>query len=355
MVDTTLSQASLDVIAAAQASYKKFQAKRPAPVSVSLGQYAVESGWGKHLSGTFNYFGIKANPAQIAAGKYTERTTKEQRPDGSEYEIVAKFANFDSMQDAFDAHATLLTSPNYIDCQNAKTIEDYCYALKKDHYATALTYPQSLFKTITDNRLTDYDLPPWGNANTTPADPPASTAGGSGGSDPAAGATKRPPVTTPTPTPAPPPPVVAPAPPVVPSTPAVPTAAPPVRIDWGDVGEQILSAFAPQIVAAVNAGLELGAHAVPGGELVVAIGEKMIDQVVASAAVSFEGMLKGQSITIAPHNAIEGMVLNKIKDELPLLSAFLSTKLPAWISAAVAKIIPTVPALAQAAAAANPA
>lgn len=185
----SLSQASLDVISAAQASFNKFQAKRGPFVSVSLAQYAIESAWGSKLTGTFNFFGIKANAAQIAAGQFTEKATHEQLPNGEVIATTAKFANYASLQDAFDAHATLLTSPRYIDCQNAQTPEDYCRALQKDGYATAQNYATVLIATINDNRLKQYDLPVSGNTKPAPADPPASAAGGGGGSDPAAGAT----------------------------------------------------------------------------------------------------------------------------------------------------------------------
>lgn len=179
----SLSQASLDVIAAAQASYKKFLAQRGPPVSVSLAQYAVESAWGSKVSGTNNFFGIKANSAQIAAGQFTEKLTHEQLPSGEVIAVTAKFANYASLQDAFDAHATLLTHPRYIDCQNAATPEDYCRALQKDGYATAQNYATVLIATINDNQLKQYDV--ISNTNTVPAGPPATPAGGGGVPDPA--------------------------------------------------------------------------------------------------------------------------------------------------------------------------
>lgn len=343
-----LSQASLNVIAAAQASYKKFQAQHGPPVSVSLGQYALESAWGSKVSGTNNFFGIKANAAQIAAGQFTEKQTHEQLPSGEIISIIAKFANYASLQEAFDAHATLLTHPRYIDCQNATTVKGYCQALQKDGYATAQNYATALFKIITDNRLTDYDLPPWGNANTVPADPSAPAAGGSGGSGPAAGAIKGPPVTDPTPVPGLPtapisvPPVAVP-PPASSAPPLTPTIAPSIHVDYGDFLVQFISHLEPLAETAVNAGITLIENRVPGLAIILSFfGQKMVGQYVASSAVALEGLLAGKQISITPTNALESMVLTAISGEIPTVAAFLSNELPGWISAAVAKIAPTL-------------
>lgn len=348
-----LSQASLNVIAAAQASYKKFQAQHGPPVSVSLGQYALESAWGSKVSGTNNFFGIKANAAQIAAGQFTEKLTHEQLPTGEIISITAKFANYASLQEAFDAHATLLTHSRYIDCQNATTVEGYCQALQKDGYATAHNYATALMAIINDNRLTDYDLPPWGNANTVPADPSASAAGGSGGSDPAAGATKG--STVPNPTTAPPPvapglptapvsvPPVAAPPPASSAPPLTPTIAPSIHVDYGDFLVQFISHLEPLVETAANAGITLVENRVPGLAVILSFfGQKMVGQYVASGAVALEGLLAGKSISITPTNALESMVLTAISGELPTIAAFFSNELPGWISAAVAKIAPTL-------------
>ena len=351
-----LSQASLDVIGAAQASYKKFRALEGPPVSVSLGQYALESAWGSKVSGTNNFFGIKANAAQIAAGQFTEKLTHEQLSSGEIISVTAKFANYASLQEAFDAHATLLTHPRYIDCQHATTVEGYCQALQKDGYATAHNYATALMAIINDNRLTDYDLPPWGNANTVPADPTAPAAGGSGGSDPAAGATKGTPVSTPAPTPAPAPtipvglptapisvPPVAAPPPASTAPPLTPIIAPAIKLDYGDWLVQFISHLEPLAESAVNAGITLVEDRVPGLSFILSFfGQKMVGQYVAAGAVTLEGLLAGKSLSISPTNALESMVLTAINGEIPTVAAFLSNELPGWISEAVAKIAPTL-------------
>jgi flagellum-specific peptidoglycan hydrolase FlgJ len=144
-------------ITAAQAAHKAFYPKGPF-ASVTLAQFGLESGWGKYLSGKNNYFGIKATPAQIAAGQATPRWTREENVSGVPYSIVAYFADYDSLDDGFTAHAALLVQPWYKDCIAATTPEDYCRALQVDHYATAINYASSLIGIINSFNLKTYDV-----------------------------------------------------------------------------------------------------------------------------------------------------------------------------------------------------
>jgi len=144
------------LIAAAQASHKTFWPRGPF-VSVSIAQFGLESDWGKAQSGVNNFFGIKANAEQIATGEFTTRWTKEQDATGMVRTIQDLFANYASLEACFDAHATLLTSAHYHDCEAAQTPEAYCYALKADEYATAINYPEALIAIINDFKLKQYD------------------------------------------------------------------------------------------------------------------------------------------------------------------------------------------------------
>jgi len=144
------------IIAAAQASHKRFWPRGPF-VSVSLAQYALESAWGTKLSGHYNFFGMKATQDEIESGDVTWDVTREETKSGASYYIRAAFRNFTSLEDAFDAHATLLTSSRYIDCMKAHTADEYCDALAKDGYATAHTYAATLKNIIHTCELTCYD------------------------------------------------------------------------------------------------------------------------------------------------------------------------------------------------------
>jgi flagellum-specific peptidoglycan hydrolase FlgJ len=126
--------------------------------SVSLAQFGDESNWGKVLSGDFNPFGIKATQAQIKAGKYRLRPTREQRPNGQYVRINAPFASYASWKDAFDAHAELLCTSHYARCQMARTPEEYCLALHLCGYATEIDYAEILIKIINSGDLKKYDV-----------------------------------------------------------------------------------------------------------------------------------------------------------------------------------------------------
>ena len=106
--------------------------------SINAVQWAVESAYGKAQSGKNNFFGIKATPAQIAAGKATKRLTHETI-DGVYGPKDLYFADYASVDECFAAHTALLTDPKmgwaYKDCWAAKTAEQYAMALQ-EHYAT---------------------------------------------------------------------------------------------------------------------------------------------------------------------------------------------------------------------------
>lgn len=150
-----MSQFPADVVAAAQASHAKYFPLGPY-ASVSLAQWAIESAYGRAMSGKNNPFGIKATQTQIAAGEATVRWTKEFY--GGQYHSVKQyFADYPDQSGAFDAHAKLLaTSPVYAEAQRASTVHDYVVAMAR-HYATAPNYASVILGVIQANNLTQYD------------------------------------------------------------------------------------------------------------------------------------------------------------------------------------------------------
>ena len=91
-----------EVIAAAQTA----QARTKIPAAITLAQWAIESGYGKHMpAGSNNPFGIKA-----AAGQpYVEARTREVVGGRTIY-IDARFRKFASLDDAFKKHGELLAT-----------------------------------------------------------------------------------------------------------------------------------------------------------------------------------------------------------------------------------------------------
>lgn len=141
----------LPIIPVAQASHHKFYPHGPF-VSISLAQWAVESGYGAHMSGLNNPFGIKARPGQASRQVLTKEYLN-----GHWITELQPFANYDSLEEAFDAHAELLTSSHYQACRYAATPSAYAQALHTCGYATAPTYAQALMAVIHANNLEQYD------------------------------------------------------------------------------------------------------------------------------------------------------------------------------------------------------
>lgn len=107
------------------------------PASVTLAQYALESGYGKStLAKTKNnFFGMR---------------------NGS-----AGWQSFDSKADSFDAHGRLLAKPLYADkVKNAKTVEEYVNGIAETYAPSSdgnNNYAGKLMQIIRSNNLTQYD------------------------------------------------------------------------------------------------------------------------------------------------------------------------------------------------------
>lgn len=151
-----LDKRFLSIVPIAQASHKKFYPKG-AFVSISLAQWADESAYGHSMSGVNNPFGIKATRTQIAEGKARRVITKEFI-NGRYIVENLYFANYDSIQDSFDAHNTLLSQPHYLRCQQATTPEAYAEALHLCTYATEPSYAHILDVIIKTNNLKQFDI-----------------------------------------------------------------------------------------------------------------------------------------------------------------------------------------------------
>lgn len=139
-----------NILSAARAA----QTKYGIPASVQLAQYALESGWGKYDMGCFNYFGMKAVAGQTCVVK----NTREETASGQSYYIHAAFRKFDTPAEAFDAHATLLTHPQYAAARaHLPNVDAFCDALTHV-YATDGDYGSKLKAVIHGDHLTQYDL-----------------------------------------------------------------------------------------------------------------------------------------------------------------------------------------------------
>ncbi|MBR8434891.1 glucosaminidase domain-containing protein [Burkholderia cenocepacia] len=98
---STAAQRIADAIAAS----KESEARSGIPALVTFAQWAQESGWGKKMSGKNNPFGIKARAGEAGTDVVTHEVIN-----GKRVKMVQRFADYDSLADAFSAHARLLAN-----------------------------------------------------------------------------------------------------------------------------------------------------------------------------------------------------------------------------------------------------
>ena len=118
------------------------------PASVTLAQYALESGWGKSTLATTanNYFGIKGkNPN---TGSYVVRNGSTRR-------------SYSSKAESFDDHGKLLSKPLYTSkTSGAKNVYEYVDVMAETYAPSSdgnNGYAQQLKTIINQYNLTQYD------------------------------------------------------------------------------------------------------------------------------------------------------------------------------------------------------
>lgn len=130
--------------------------------SVTIAQAILKSGWGKSELATHahNLFGIKASK-DWKRKTYSKRT-KEQKPTGEVYEIIADFRAYDSYAESILDHDAFFVSTewrrkNYAPVLDAKDYKTQAKALQSCGYATALDYGKQLIGLIERLGLQQYD------------------------------------------------------------------------------------------------------------------------------------------------------------------------------------------------------
>ena len=109
------------------------QAKYGIPASVTLAQYALESGYGKSTVGANNYFNIKGT----GNGGYQ---------------------NYTSKAESFDAYGKLLSGERYTSkTSSATNVQEYVQGVKNAGYAEDPNYVSKVMGVVTSNNLTQYD------------------------------------------------------------------------------------------------------------------------------------------------------------------------------------------------------
>jgi flagellum-specific peptidoglycan hydrolase FlgJ len=129
------------------------------PASITLAQWAQESGWGKSMPpGSNNPFGIKAASGQAGV----PAATREDDGHGHLTTITATFRTFASLSDAFTAHANLIATGSAYKKAMAQTADPDLMADElQGTYATDSSYAESLKTLMRQNNFKQYDtLPP---------------------------------------------------------------------------------------------------------------------------------------------------------------------------------------------------
>jgi len=154
----SIERAAAGLTARAISAAQRTQARTGVRASVTLGQYGLESSYGKRMpAGSNNPFGIKARRGE----PFVLARTREEDRFGRSYYTTAKFRKFDTLEDAFEAHAKLLSGKRYRAFQQARTFDEAADSLT-GVYATDHRYGAKLKSVIHKQGLERYDRPPAG-------------------------------------------------------------------------------------------------------------------------------------------------------------------------------------------------
>ena len=104
---------------------------------ILVAQAAHEGGWGKSAVGGTNIFGHIATPNwSSAGGKYSYASTFEV-VNGKEVPAYRPFRMYDSLDEAFRAHAAILSASRYSGARGISDPYTWGYTIAKSGYATA--------------------------------------------------------------------------------------------------------------------------------------------------------------------------------------------------------------------------
>lgn len=127
------------------------------PACVSMAQWALESAYGRSLSGANNPFGIKWRPA---FGPNFRTVWTWEVVNGKVVKVQARFASFSSYDKAFDTHGYMLARNDGYYGRSRRHMENwraYVQAIAPI-YATDPLYASKLIRIIEDYRLFDYNV-----------------------------------------------------------------------------------------------------------------------------------------------------------------------------------------------------
>ena len=126
------------------------------PVSFTIAQAALESGWGSRVRGN-NLFGIKADASW--KGLTVDVPTHEV-VNGQRIAITDKFRSYNSWADCLlDRAQFFFRNPRYAKCFREATGVGWARAVAAAGYATDPGYADTLIAIIRSRNLQQYDVP----------------------------------------------------------------------------------------------------------------------------------------------------------------------------------------------------
>ncbi|WP_374929069.1 glucosaminidase domain-containing protein [Kytococcus sedentarius] len=136
------------------------RAKYRVPVSVSMGQAIMESGWGTSeiCRGANNFHGIKALRSNGHSHGKKWFWTTDWTPEKGFYRDLQPFHVFKTEKGAFLGHGNFLQHPNYAPAfKHTGDPYRFLLAVDKGGYGGDGTYAEKVWAVIKKHRLTDYD------------------------------------------------------------------------------------------------------------------------------------------------------------------------------------------------------
>ena len=150
---TTEQEKFLNKIVKAVTKYApKYDIKVYSPI---IAQAILESAWGKStLAEHNNFFGLKAGNSY--KGETITLDTKEETKGGM-VTVSAAFRKYKTLDAGVKGYFEFINTPRYENLKNVTDPETYLNNIKKDGYATASTYVNSLMGLVYSYHLTQYD------------------------------------------------------------------------------------------------------------------------------------------------------------------------------------------------------
>lgn len=128
-------------------------------VSPIVAQAILESGWGTSNKAKFNnFFGLKYREGRVTchSGVFVDGSS-EQNQDGTYVPITDQWYSFASVRDGVEGYLQFINISRYSNLKNVTDWERYIELIRKDGYATSLSYITNLKNVVKNNNLTIYD------------------------------------------------------------------------------------------------------------------------------------------------------------------------------------------------------